>query len=296
MRRIISVLSFTFLCVFIHLVQAAPLPVVASFSILGDVTKQIGGDRIQVSTLIGADQDTHMYQLLSKDLRQMRSAKLILLNGYGLESLSLQRAAEQSHVPVIYAVQGIQPQVLNDGNHKHDHQHKYDPHVWNDPVLMHTYARNIANALIKIDPAGKAYYQSRLANYEQRLNQLHQWAAKAFAAIPASKRKVLTGHDAFGYMAKRYQITFIAPQGVSADAEPSARQVASIINQIRNQNIKAVFVENIKNPKMIQRISKETGIKISGQLYSDALSKGAPAATYLDMFRSNVSALSAAMK
>ena len=116
------------------------------------------------------------------------------------------------------------------------------------------------------------------------------------AAIPGSKRKVLTGHDAFGYMAKRYQITFIAPQGVSADAEPSARQVASIINQIRNQNIKAVFVENIKNPKMIQRISRETGIKISGQLYSDALSKGAPAATYLDMFRSNVSALSAAMK
>lgn len=294
MKRVLYIALFTCLSMFAHMLYATTIPVVASFSILGDVTKQIGGERIQVFNLIGADQDTHMYQLTSKDLRQMRSAKLILLNGYGFEPLALQRAAEQSRVSLAYAVQGIRPQAVAD--HGHNHHQSDDPHVWNDPVQMHIYARNVANALIKVDPAGRSYYQSRLANYEQRLNELHNWAAKNFAGIPVAKRKVLTGHDAFGYMAKRYQINFIAPQGMSTQAEPSAHQVAIIINQIRALNIKAVFVENIKNPKLIQRISKETGVKIAGQLYSDALSKGAPAATYIDLFRYNVNALSAAMK
>ncbi|MCO6503884.1 MAG: zinc ABC transporter substrate-binding protein [Snodgrassella sp.] len=294
MKRVFTVILFSFFSLLMHIAQAAPIPVVASFSILGDVTRQIGGERIQVFTLIGADQDTHMYQLISKDLRLMRGAKLILLNGYGLEPTALQRAAGQSSAPLVYAVQGIRPQILT--NDEHGHHHTYDPHVWNDPILMHIYARNITNALIKIDPAGKVYYQNRLVSYEKQLNELHNWAEKTFATIPIAKRKVLTGHDAFGYMAKRYQISFIAPQGVSTDAEPSARQVATIINQIRNQNIKAVFVENIKNPRMIQRISKETGVKIAGKLYSDALSNGSPATTYIDLFRYNVKALSAAMR
>lgn len=293
MKRVLTLIFLGLFGLITPLVQAAAIPVVASFSILGDVAKQIGGDRIQVYTLIGADQDAHVYQLVAKDLRQMRAAKLILLNGYGLESTALQRAASQSGVSLAYAVQGISPKMMADDGH---HHHSYDPHVWNDPTQMHIYARNIANALIKVDPAGKAYYQNRLGSYEKQLNELHIWATKKFAAIPIANRKVLTGHDAFGYMAKRYQISFIAPQGVSTNAEPSARQVATIINQIRSQNIKAVFVENIKDPKMIQRISKETGVKISGQLYSDALSKGSPAATYIDMFRYNVNALTAAMK
>lgn len=282
-----------FLCSLASLLQAAPLPVITSFSILGDVTRQIGGERVQVRSLIGNDQDAHMYQLVSKDLRDMRSARLILLNGLGLEPLSLQRAAQQSRVPLATVTQGIQPLMMADDGHDH-HQHT-DPHIWNDPVLMQTYARNVAGALIKVDPQGKAYYQQRLAAYQRQLAELNNWATKIFNAVPADKRKVLTGHDAFAYMAKRYSIQFIAPQGVSTEAEPSARQVAAIISQIRREHIKAIFIENIKNPKMVQRIASETQTKISGRLYSDALSNGAPAATYIDMFRFNVNALAAAM-
>ena len=293
-RGLFICLLTLFLTGFACIIHAAPLPVITSFSILGDVTRQIGGERVQVRNLIGTDQDAHMYQLVSKDLRDMRTAKLILLNGLGLEPLALQRAAQQSRVPLFTVTQNIKPLMLADDGHGH-HQHT-DPHVWNDPVLMQIYARNIANALISVDPQGKAYYQQRLTAYQQQLAELNNWASKMFNAVPAEKRKVLTGHDAFGYMAKRYRIEFIAPQGMSTEAEPSARQVAAIISQIRRDHIKAIFMENIKNPKMVQRIASETQTKISGRLYSDALSKGAPAATYIDMFRYNVNALCSAMK
>ena len=293
-RGLFICLLTLFLTGFASIIHAAPLPVITSFSILGDVTRQIGGERVQVRNLIGTDQDAHMYQLVSKDLRDMRTAKLILLNGLGLEPLALQRAAQQSRVPMFTVTQNIKPLMLADDGHGH-HQHT-DPHVWNDPVLMQIYARNIANALISVDPQGKAYYQQRLTAYQQQLAGLNNWASKMFNAVPAEKRKVLTGHDAFGYMAKRYRIEFIAPQGMSTEAEPSARQVAAIISQIRRDHIKAIFMENIKNPKMVQRIASETQTKISGRLYSDALSKGAPAATYIDMFRYNVNALCSAMK
>ncbi|MFD1245483.1 metal ABC transporter solute-binding protein, Zn/Mn family [Paralysiella testudinis] len=280
---------------------AAPMPVVASFSILGDVTQQIGGERVAVQTLVGADQDAHVYQLNSGDIRKIRAAKLVLVNGLGFEKAELARAVQQSKVPMAVASQGIKPMAAADdhghshGGHNHDHGTE-DPHVWNDPVLMQTYAQNVANALIKADPAGKSHYQQRLKNYQTELSQLNTWAAQSFNAIPAAQRKVLTGHDAFGYLGKRYNIQFIAPQGVSTEAEPSARQVAAIIRQIKQQGIKAVFSENIKDSRMVDRIAKETGVKVQGKLYSDALSKTAPANTYVGMFRHNVTALSNAMK
>ena len=280
---------------------AAPMPVVASFSILGDITQQIGGERVAVQILVGADQDAHVHQLNSGDIRKIRAAKLVLVNGLGFEKAELARAVKQSKVPMAVASQGIKPMAAADnhdhghGGHNHDHGTD-DPHVWNDPVLMQTYAQNVANALIKADPAGKSHYQQRLKNYQTELGQLNTWAAQSFNAIPAAQRKVLTGHDAFGYLGKRYNIQFIAPQGVSTEAEPSARQVAAIIRQIKQQGIKAVFSENIKDSRMVDRIAKETGVKVQGKLYSDALSKTAPANTYVGMFRHNVTALSNAMK
>ena len=280
---------------------AAPMPVVASFSILGDITQQIGGERVAVQILVGADQDAHVHQLNSGDIRKIRAAKLVLVNGLGFEKAELARAVKQSKVPMAVASQGIKPMAAADdhghshGGHNHDHGTE-DPHVWNDPVLMQTYAQNVANALIKADPAGKSHYQQRLKNYQAELSRLNTWAAQSFNAIPAAQRKVLTGHDAFGYLGKRYNIQFIAPQGVSTEAEPSARQVAAIIRQIKQQGIKAVFSENIKDSRMVDRIAKETGVKVQGKLYSDALSKTAPANTYVGMFRHNVTALSNAMK
>lgn len=280
---------------------AAPLPVVASFSILGDVAKQVGGNRVVVTNLVGANQNSHAYQMTSGDIKKIRSAKLVLLNGLGLEGADVVRAVRQSKVPYAEATKGISAlKAPEDGGHHdhdgHDHHHgEFDPHVWTDPLLMLTYAKNVGDALIKADPAGKAYYQQRLTAYQNQLKKLHANTQAAFNSVPVAKRKVLTGHDSFAYMARRYNIHFIAPQGVSNSAEPSAKTVASIIRQIKRENIRAVFTENIKDTRMIDRIASETGVRVSGKLYSDALGN-APANTYIGMYTYNVSMLANAMK
>lgn len=280
---------------------AAPMPVVASFSILGDVAQQIGGERVAVQNLVGANQDAHAYNLTSGDIKKIREARLVLLNGLGLEKAELQRAVKQSKVASAEATAGIKPLAADEHHHEHGHDHdhdhgEFDPHVWNDPVLMQRYAANVAIALIKADPAGSRYYQQRFKDYQHVLNQLNNYANQQFGAVAPAKRKVLTGHDSFAYLGKRYQVKFISPQGVSSEAEPSARQITAIIRQIKAENVKAVFTENIKDGRMIARIAKETGVKVSGGLYADALSSGAPAGTYADMFRYNVRVMSEAMK
>ena len=280
---------------------AAPMPVVASFSILGDVAQQIGGERVAVQSLVGANQDAHAYNLTSSDIKKIREARLVLLNGLGLEKAELPRAVKQSKVASAEATAGIKPLAADEHHHEHNHGHdhdhgEFDPHVWNDPVLMQRYAANVAIALIKADPAGSRYYQQRFKDYQHVLNQLNNYANQQFGAVAPAKRKVLTGHDSFAYLGKRYQVKFISPQGVSSEAEPSARQIAAIIRQIKAENVKAVFTENIKDGRMIARIAKETGVKVSGGLYADALSSGAPAGTYADMFRYNVRVMSEAMK
>ena len=280
---------------------AAPMPVVASFSILGDVAQQIGGERVAVQSLVGANQDAHAYNLTSSDIKKIREARLVLLNGLGLEKAELQRAVKQSKVASAEATAGIKPLAADEHHHEHGHDHdhdhgEFDPHVWNDPVLMQRYAANVAIALIKADPAGSRYYQQRFKDYQNVLNQLNNYANQQFGAVAPAKRKVLTGHDSFAYLGKRYQVKFISPQGVSSEAEPSARQITAIIRQIKAENVKAVFTENIKDGRMIARIAKETGVKVSGGLYADALSSGAPAGTYADMFRYNVRVMSEAMK
>ena len=280
---------------------AAPMPVVASFSILGDVAQQIGGERVTVQNLVGANQDAHAYNLTSSDIKKIREARLVLLNGLGLEKAELQRAVKQSKVASAEATAGIKPLAADEHHHEHNHGHdhdhgEFDPHVWNDPVLMQRYAANVAIALIKADPAGSRYYQQRFKDYQNVLNQLNNYANQQFGAVAPAKRKVLTGHDSFAYLGKRYQVKFISPQGVSSEAEPSARQIAAIIRQIKAENVKAVFTENIKDGRMIARIAKETGVTVSGGLYADALSSGAPAGTYADMFRYNVRVMSEAMK
>lgn len=312
MSQRITKTAFVIALAFAGTAFAENLPVVASFSILGDVAKQIGGERVSVTSLVGPDQDAHAYQINSGDVKKIAAAKLVLLNGLGLEQADVIRAVQQSRVPYAEAAQGITPLKSeeehehhhdHDGHdHEHDHEHhhhdhgEYDPHVWNDPVLMQKYAANVTAALTKADPAGKAYYQARLKNYSAELTKLDSYARQSFDAVPRDKRKVLTGHDAFNYMAKRYGITFLAPQGVSTEGEASAKTVAAIIRQIKQQGVKAVFTENIKDGRMVQRIAQETGAKVGGVLYSDALSKGAPAKTYADMFRYNVKTMAGAMK
>ncbi|MBP6115836.1 MAG: zinc ABC transporter substrate-binding protein [Neisseriaceae bacterium] len=286
------------------LAQAAPMPVVSSFSILGDVAKQVGGERVAITNLVGPDQDAHVYQLTPKDIRTLGQAKLVLLNGLGFESARLTRVVKQGSAPYAMVTKGIKA-LAADEHDDHDHGHGepghthggLDPHVWHDPVLMQAYAANVAKALTYADPQGKAYYQQRLTAYQNRLKELNLWAAAQFKPIPVAQRKVLTAHGAFAYLGKRYQIQFVAPQGVSTESEASARTVAAIIRQVKQDHIKAVFVENIKDKRLIERLSQETGVKVQGALYSDALSgpKG-PAATYIDLIRHNVGLLAKGLK
>lgn len=284
---------------------AKELPVSASFSVLGDVARAIGGERVAVTNIVGVDQDAHVYRITPQDLRKIRSAKLVLMNGLGLESAEFERAVKSAKVPFAIATTGISPRAAEEehDHHGHDHDHhghdhgEYDPHVWHDPVLMQRYAQNIADALIKADPAGREVYQKRLKAYQQQLQELNTWAAAQFAAIPEHQRKVLTAHEAFGYLGARYHIEFIAPQGMSEDSEPSAKNVAAIIRQVKKEKVRAVFVENIKNPRLVDQIARETGVKVNGKLYSDALTvANGRAPTYLEMMRYNIDAISKAMK
>ena len=283
-----------------------PLPVVTSFSILADVAQKIGGERVAVQALVAADTDSHSYQMTPADVRKIRAAKLLLVNGLGLESAPLQRAMRNSKIPMAVATKGIAA-LSNADDHDHDHDHKHahghahgeqDPHVWQDPVRMQSYARNIADALIAADPAGRAHYEQRLAAYQRELQQLHSWAEQQFAAVPAAQRKVLTAHDAFAYLGARYHVTFIAPLGTNSDSQPSARAVALIIQRIRKENVRADFLENVKDARLLQQIARETGVPVQQQaLYSDALSGAqGPAPTYLQLMRHNIGALAQALR
>lgn len=292
MKNIIKSVVLTWTLCFSGSLWAAKLQVVSSFSILGDVAQQIGGERVAVTHLVSADSDTHAHSFSANDAKTIAAAQLILLNGLGLENGDLVRAVQQSQIPYATATAGIVAIAPQQSQHHNEH----DPHVWHNPVLMQKYAANVAIALIRADPAGAQYYQSQFEKYSRELILLDNEAQQQFNAIPPNQRKVLTGHDSFAYLSARYGIQFIAPQGNNTEAQPSAKTVAAIIRQIKQQNIKAVFTENIKDNRMIQRIAQETGAKIGGKLYSDALSQDANAQTYVAMFRHNVRTMAAAMR
>lgn len=282
-------------------VLAAPaVQVVTSFSILADVAREIGGDRVRVTALVGNDQDAHVYKLRPSDLRTIRSANVVLLNGLGFEGADMVRAVRSSKVLSADAAEGIKTLQGGDdhhghGNH-HDHDHgKYDPHVWTNPKNMLRYAQNVSTALTKADPAGSAYYAQRLKSYQTTLTELDKWAEQQFNTIPKARRKVLTGHDAFAYMGQRYGVQFLAPQGISTESEASAKTVAAIVRQVRQEKIKAVFMENIKDARLVQQLAKEAGVTVqTTPLYSDALSS--QASSYTALVRHNVNAMVKAMK
>lgn len=282
------------------LLYAEPLKVTATFSILGDIVRQIGGERVVVGEIIHADTDAHVYRLTPKDIQTLRQSQLIIANGLGFESAEFNRAIQAAKVPFAVATKNMKAMSL--GNHEHSHahghhhhHHTYDPHIWQDPVLMQTYVRNVADALIDADPQGKNYYEQRLNHYSGSLKELHQYAQNRFSAIPEKQRKVLTSHQAFSYLGTRYHIQFFAPQGIAEESEPSAKDVANIIRITKKENVRAILMENIKNPKLLQQITRETQVKVSGKLYSDALSPQ-NADTYIKMMRHNIDTLADAMQ
>jgi len=271
------------------------LNVVATFSILGDLARNIGGDRVNVTTLAGADSDTHVYTPTPSDAKKIADAKLVIVNGLGLEGwLPRLVKSSGSKAATVVATTGVAPRKIDDG-HAHDPA-EADPHAWQSVANAKIYVANIRDALIAADPAGTDTYRTNAAAYLAKLDALDREVRESVAKIAPERRRVISAHDAFGYFAAAYGIQFIAPQGVSTDSEPSARDIAAIISQIRKQKIPAVFLENISDPRLIRRIAAETGANIGGTLYSDSLTgENGPAPTYIDMVRHNIKALTSAL-
>ena len=269
--------------------------VVATFSILGDLVRNVGGDRVEVATLVGPNSDAHVFSPTPGDARTLGAATVVFVNGLGLEGWMTRLVqASGSKAPTVVASRGIKPRKMED---EHQHGHLVtDPHAWQSIANAKIYVANIREALSKVDPAGQSVYQANAKAYLLKLDALEKEVKAAIAKIPADRRRIITTHDAFGYFADSYGMEFISPEGVSTDAEPSAKDVAKIIAQVRKQKIPAVFMENISDPRLMQQIAKETGAKIGGTLYSDALSdKGGPAGSYIDMMRNNIRELSRAL-
>ena len=271
------------------------LAVVASFSILGDFVKNVGGERVSVETLVGPNGNSHVYTPSPGDARKLADAKVIVVNGLGLEGW-LERLIQASgtKAPVIVASSGIR---LREDDRKDDNGHgKIDPHGWQSVANAKTYVENIRDALTAADPSGHLIYQANAAAYLDQLEQLDRDVRKAISLIPADRRLVVTTHRAFGYFADAYGLQFAAPQGLSMEAQPSAKGVAAIITVIRKSGASAVFLENITDTRLMQQIASETGKKLGGILYADTLTEQTgDAPTYLRMVRHNLAQLTAAL-
>jgi zinc/manganese transport system substrate-binding protein len=263
--------------------------VVASFSILGDFAKNVGGERVNVTTLVGPNSDVHVYTPAPADAKKIADAKLVIINGLGLEGW-LPRLVQSSgsKATIVTATTNITPRKL--GSH-------VDPHAWQNVANAKTYVANISKALSDVAPANAEFFRSNAEAYRAKLDALDDEIRLWIGQIPSERRKVISTHDAFGYFASAYGLQFVAPLGVSTESEPSARDIASIITQIKTQKIPAVFLENISDPRLMSRIAAETGANIGGTLYSDSLTgeKG-DAPTYIDMVRHNIRAMRNALE
>jgi len=300
------------------------IPVVASFSILGDLVAQVGGDNITLTTLVKADADAHVYSPTPKDAQAVTQAKLLVMNGLEFEGW-MPRLLESANFSgqSLVASTGIKAMQADDEHdehddhhdnhndqethaghddhhkeaHKHQHDHgKFDPHAWHSITNVKIYVRNIEQGLSKVDPENRSYYAANADQYIEKLDQLNLQLHAQIDKIPLAQRKVITAHDAFAYFAHDFALRFIAPQSSSTESEASAADIVTIIKQIRRDKIHAIFMENISDNRMIEQISRETGAKIGGKLFSDALSgPEGPAADYLQMMKYNVETIVSAL-
>ncbi len=284
--------------------SAEPLKVVASFSIIGEFAQNVGGDRIELTTLVGPDGDAHVYEPSPADAVTMSKADVVLVNGLRFEGF-LQRLVEASatKASVVELTKGIEPLKMREAEHGHgeaeedqrDHG-EFDPHAFQSISNAKVYVTNIAEAFCAADAEGCDTYKANAEAYTAKLDAADADVKAAVAAIPENERTIITSHDAFGYFENAYGITFLAPEGISTEAEASAADVAALIRQVRDDKASAIFVENITNPRLIEQISAETGVKVGGTLYSDALSKAdGPAPTYIEMMKNNIAAIKGAI-
>jgi zinc/manganese transport system substrate-binding protein len=268
---------------------ARPLQVVASFSILADMLREVAGDAAQVHSLVGANADAHVFEPTPADAQRLAKADLVVVNGLHFEGW-IDRLVRSSGYrgPVVEASRGIEPRRAG---------RAADPHAWQSLAHAQRYVENMRAALVAAAPAQAAAIDARAAAYRERIVALDATARAAFEAVPREQRRVVTSHDAFGYLGDAYGITFISPRAWNTDSEASAAGVASVIRQVRLHQARALFVENITDRRSIERIAQETGARVGGTLYSDALSQpGAGADTYLRLYAHNVKSIAAALQ
>ena len=266
---------------------AEKLPVVTSFSILADMVHQVGGEHIQITNMVGPDADAHTYEPTPDDAKALLKAKLIIKNGLGFEPwLDRLVTSTETRASVISASHGVIPRSLVE-----DGETIPDPHAWHNLANTELYIANITKALIAADPANKADYQRNSQTYLKQIYALLAEAKAKLGSLPPGNRKIVTSHDAFGYLGQAYGIDFMAPQGLSTEREPSAAEVAALITQIRQAKVKAVFMENIKDARLLKQIADESGAHIGGTLYSDALAASGPASTFTGLFEYNLNTL-----
>ncbi len=267
-----------------------PFDVVASFSILGDMVRQVGADRVNVITLADPGSDTHVYQPTPADVRAIANARLIIVNGMSFDGWA-ERLIEASGYGgcVVTAAAGVPPLEMKEHG-------GMDPHAWQSLANARIYVRNIVNGLSRADPVGAGAYRANARRYLKEIDDVEAEIRKAIAALPARRRKVITTHDAFGYFSSAYGVQFLSPVGANTKSTATAGRVAQLIRQIKQDNIAAVFAESISDRRLLDQITRETGARIGGVLYADSLSgPDGPAATYLDMMRHNIETLVAAL-
>lgn len=284
---------------------AEPLKVVASFTVIADFAKNVGGDRINLTTIVGPDGDAHVYEPSPADAVAMAGADVVLVNGLHFEGF-LQRLVDASATKATIAVltKGVTPINFKpefadadaaEGAHT-DGETATDPHAFQSIANAKIYVKNIADAFCTADASGCDSYKANAAAYTKKLDAVEGEVKAALQSIPEVKRVVITSHDAFGYFEKAYGLTFLAPEGVSTESEPSAADVAKLVSQVKQDKAAAVFIENITNARLIEQIASETGIKVGGTLYSDALSQpDGPASTYIDLMHNNIAQIKGAI-
>lgn len=265
---------------------AEAVPVVASFSILADLVRQVAGPLTAVTSLVPPDGDVHTYEPRPGDLGTLSAARMLVVNGLGFEGwIDRLAGAVQYRGITVTASAGVVPRTMQEGGGAAT----IDPHAWQDPRNGVLYLRAIVEGLVRADPSNAGQYREAGERYAAQILQTDAWIERELAPVPVAKRKIITTHDAFGYFGARYGITFLAPEGISTDSEPSAAAIAALVRQIRRENVRAVFIENMTDPRMARMLSRETGAVLGGTVYSDALSPpDGPAATYLAMFQHNV--------
>ena len=271
---------------------AEKLKAVATFSILGDMVSRVGGDHVEVTTIVGPNSDTHVYEPKPADAKSLAAAQIFFANGLGFEGW-MERLVEATGFKgeMVIASTGVKSRsMIEDG------VEETDPHAWQNLANGLLYVKNIADGLCKADPQDCDSFRQNAAAYAAEIADLDAEVKARIAAIPEEKRKVITTHDAFGYFGAAYGVTFMAPEGYSTEAEASAADVAKLITQIRTDKVTALFIENMSDPRLIEQIARETGVKAGGALFADALSeKGQGGETYLQMFKHNIALLAPAM-